>query len=116
VGGRRVGAVSNALPNSVHREGALRALEAGKHVLCEKPIGLNAGEAEEMAAAASDAGQHLMEAFMYRFHPAMRELVASSRGAIHVEASFGFLVRGASDLRADQALGGGAASAVRRYL
>src|SRR5207244_1391082 len=108
VGGRRVGAVSNPLPNSLHREWTLRALEAGKHVLCEKPIGLNAGEAEKMAAAASDAGKHLMEAFLYRFHPAMRELVASSRGAIHVEASFGFKVREASDIRVQTALGGGA--------
>ena len=104
----RVEAVYNPLPNSLHREWTLRALEAGKHVLCEKPIGLNAGEAEEMAAAASDAGKHLMEAFMYRFHPAMRELVASSRGAIHVEASFGFKVREASDIRVQTALGGGA--------
>src|SRR5438128_11453744 len=103
-----VDVVYNPLPNSLHREWTLRALEAGKHVLCEKPIGLNAGEAEEMAAAASDAGKHLMEAFMYRFHPAMRELVASSRGAIHVEASFGFQVREASDIRVHPALGGGA--------
>jgi len=104
----RVDVVYNPLPNSLHREWTLRALEAGKHVLCEKPIGLNANEAEEMAAAASASGKHLMEAFMYRFHPAMRELVTSSRGAIHVEASFGFKVRDASDIRVQQALGGGA--------
>ena len=104
----RIDLVYNPLPNSLHREWTLRALEAGKHVLCEKPIGLNAREAEEMAAAASAAGKHLMEAFMYRFHPAMRELVASSRNAIHVEASFGFKVRDAADIRVQSAMGGGA--------
>jgi len=104
----RVDVVYNPLPNSLHREWTLRALEAGKHVLCEKPIGLNAGEAEEMEAAASASGKHLMEAFMYRFHPAMREFVTSARGAIHVEASFGFQVREVSDIRVQQALGGGA--------
>src|SRR5256886_17109033 len=89
----RVDVVYNPLPNSLHREWTLRALEAGKHVLCEKPIGLNAREAGEMAAAASAAGKHPMEAFMYRFHPAMRELVAGSRNANHVDARFGFWVR-----------------------
>ena len=104
----RVDLVYNPLPNSLHREWTVRALEAGKHVLCEKPIGLNAREAEEMAAAASAADKHLMEAFMYRFHPAMRELVAGSRNAIHVEAGFGFRVRDAGDIRVQPELGGGA--------
>src|SRR2546430_13525353 len=104
----RVDVVYNPLPNSLHREWTLRALEAGKHVLCEKPIGLNAGEAEEMEAAASASGKPLMEAFMYRFHLAMRDFVTSARGAIHVEASFGFQVRELSDIRVQQALGGGA--------
>jgi len=104
----RVDLVYNPLPNSLHREWTLRALEEGKHVLCEKPIALNAREAEEMAAAASATGKHLMEAFMYRFHPAMRELVAGSRNAIHVEASFGFKVRDAADIRVQPAMGGGA--------
>ena len=104
----RVDVVYNPLPNSLHREWTLRALAAGKHVLCEKPIALNASEAEEMDAAASAAGKHLMEAFMYRFHPAIRELVASSRKAIHVEASFGFKVRDPADIRVNAALGGGA--------
>jgi len=100
--------VYNPLPNSLHHPWTLRALEAGKHVLCEKPIGLNAREAEEMAAAASASGKHLMEAFMYRFHPAVRELVARSRRAIHVDASFGFKLRDGGDIRLNAKLGGGA--------
>ena len=103
-----VDVVYNPLPNSLHLPWTLRALEAGKHVLCEKPIGLNAREAEEMAAAASASGKHVMEAFMYRFHPAVRELVARSRNAIHVEASFGFKLRDRGDIRLNAKLGGGA--------
>jgi predicted dehydrogenase len=61
-----------------------------------------------MDAAASAAGRHLMEAFMYRFHPAMRELVAGSRDAIHVAANFGFTIRDAADIRVQAATGGGA--------
>jgi predicted dehydrogenase len=57
------------LPNHLHHSWTLRALKAGKHVLCEKPLACNAGEAQEMADAAMHAGVMLMEAFMYRFHP-----------------------------------------------
>ncbi|TMF23820.1 MAG: Gfo/Idh/MocA family oxidoreductase [Chloroflexi bacterium] len=103
-----VDAVYNPLPNSLHREWTVRALEAGKHVLCEKPIGLNAAEAEEMAAAAERAGRHLMEAFMYRFHPAMREFVEGVRDPIHVQATFGFTAKHDGDIRLQPNLGGGA--------
>jgi predicted dehydrogenase len=66
-----IDAVYIPLPNHLHVPWSLKALEAGKHVLCEKPIGLNADEARELRAAAEEAGQGLkvMEAFMYRFHP-----------------------------------------------
>jgi xylose dehydrogenase (NAD/NADP) len=57
------------LPNHLHHPWTLRALEAGKHVLCEKPLACNAHEAVEMADAAKKKGLLLMEAFMYRFHP-----------------------------------------------
>src|SRR5260370_692357 len=59
-----VDAVYVPLINSLHRKWTLRALAAGKHVLCEKPLAMNAAEAEEMAAAAQQAGRHLRQAFM----------------------------------------------------
>jgi len=65
-----IDAVYNPLPNHLHVPLSLRALEAGKHVLCEKPIALSAAEAEQLAAAGRRHPElKLMEAFMYRFHP-----------------------------------------------
>ena len=113
---REVDAVYIPLPNSLHREWTLRALDAGKHVLCEKPLGLDAGEAEEMAAAASRAGLHLMEAFMYRFHPAMREFVARVREPLHIETSFGFQLHDRNDIRLKRELGGGALLDIGCYM
>jgi xylose dehydrogenase (NAD/NADP) len=57
------------LPNHLHKEWTIRAAEAGKHVLCEKPIALNAKEAQEMVEACKKANVVLAEAFMYRYHP-----------------------------------------------
>lgn len=68
------------LPNHLHREWTIRAAQAGKHILCEKPLALTAAEAEEMAVACADAGVQLSEAFMYRWHPrydAIKEIIAS---------------------------------------
>ena len=106
-------AIYNPLPNSLHCEWTLRALRAGKHVLCEKPIAANAAEAERMAAAAEETGRVLVEAFHWRYHPLaarMREVVRSGvLGEVRrVEAALciPFLLPG--DIRFRFDLGGGA--------
>ena len=96
------------LTNDLHKEWTLRALQAGKHVLCEKPLAMNAQEAEAMAAAAEAAGRKLMEAFMYRFDPEIREFVELERGAVHVQATFGFTLPAGENYRRHAELGGGA--------
>ncbi|HZG56987.1 Gfo/Idh/MocA family oxidoreductase [Paenibacillus sp.] len=75
-----IDAVYIPLPNHLHCEWTVRAAEAGKHVLCEKPIALDAAEAERMANACADAGVLFAEAFMYRLHPRydkIREMIAA---------------------------------------
>jgi predicted dehydrogenase len=77
-----VDAVYVPLPNHLHAEWTIRAANAGKHVLCEKPLAMNASEAQRMVDACSAADVLLMEAFMYRLHPsweAVRQIVASGR-------------------------------------
>jgi xylose dehydrogenase (NAD/NADP) len=69
-----IDAVYIPLPNHLHLPWTLKALSAGKHVLCEKPIACNAQEAREMANAADRGNLFLMEAFMVRFHPRSREI------------------------------------------
>jgi xylose dehydrogenase (NAD/NADP) len=103
-----VDAVYIPLVNSVHKEWTLRALAAGKHVLCEKPLAMNAAEAEEMAVASRSAGKHLMEAAMYRFHPRTRDFVEALIDPMYVHATFGFMLEGKSNYRFQPALGGGA--------
>lgn len=106
----RIDAVYLPLPNSLHREWTLRALAAGKHVLCEKPLALNAREAEEMAAAAEESGRLVMEAFMYRFHPRIRSVAAALQQdpPAVLKARFGFPLNAPGNYRLDPALGGGA--------
>src|ERR1051326_2562341 len=73
-------AVYIPLPNGLHHAWTLKALEAGKHILCEKPFASNAAEAEQMAEAASRSGKVVVEAFHYRYHPLgqrMKEVVTS---------------------------------------
>jgi predicted dehydrogenase len=103
-----VEAVYIPLVNSLHKEWTLRAVAAGKHVLCEKPLGMNAAEAEEMGAAAEEAGVCLMEAFMYRFHPRPVAFVQELRDPMLVQASFGFTLRDRENYRMRPEFGGGA--------
>jgi predicted dehydrogenase len=105
--------VYNSLPNSLHADWTIRALEAGKHVLCEKPLAMNAAEAERMFDAAQKSGRVLAEAFMYRSHPqtlAVMESVQS--GAIGqlrlIRSSFCFRTRKTEgNVRFVRELGGG---------
>lgn len=107
-----VEAIYNPLPNSLHAEWSIRALQAGKPVLCEKPIAVTQAEAREMFAAAARTGLLLFEAFPYRSQPqthALAGLVAS--GEIGkprlIQAGFGFPVANPANIRLDPALGGG---------
>ena len=103
-----VDAVYIPLVNSDHKPWTLRALAAGKHVLCEKPLAMNAAEAEEMAAAAKRSGKHLMEAAMYRFHPRTRAFIETLVDPIYLQARFGFTLNNKTDYRLESAMGGGA--------
>ena len=100
------------LPNSEHAEWTVRALDHGKHVLCEKPLALSVEEVERIATAASRAGRVAAEAFMYRHHPLTKEverLIASGRlGPLHIiKGAFTFRLTRDRDVRLDPALGGG---------
>jgi predicted dehydrogenase len=107
-----VDAVYVPLPNGLHARWTLRALEAGRHVLCEKPFTANAAEAREVADAAERAGLVVMEAFHYRYHPLaerMREIVATELGKVqHVETALCFPLPKFSDIRYRLDLAGGA--------
>ncbi len=97
-----IDAVYIPLPNHLHREWTVRAAREGKHILCEKPMAMNAAEARKMAAAAAKAGVLLMEAFMYRFHPrmerALRLLASGAVGEVRsVRSVFTFLFDTSSD-------------------
>src|SRR5512147_1419029 len=86
-----IDAIYNPLPNGLHAEWTIRALKAGKHVLCEKPFASNASEAQEMAKVAAETGLVLSEAFAYRYHPLaarMQTIIASGElGKIqHIDA------------------------------
>ncbi len=90
-----VEAVYVATPHPLHEPHALAAIAAGKHVLCEKPLAMDAASAERIIEAARARGTFLMEGFMYRCHPLLSEVIARlAQGTIgelrHVRADFGF--------------------------
>jgi len=108
-----IDAVYNPLANTLHAAWSIRALDAGKHVLCEKPLAMTAQEAEAMFAAATRNGVHLVEGYPYRAQPQtlkVRELLAEGAiGRLHtVHASFGFPLADMTNIRLNADLGGGA--------
>ncbi len=105
--------VYNPLPNSLHAEWTIKALEAGKHVLCEKPFAMTLAEVDAMHAAAQRAGCVVAEAFMYRHHPKLLKAKALvDEGAIGaprlLRTSFSFTLDVPTNVRWDPDLGGGA--------
>lgn len=104
--------IYNPLPNHLHAEWTVRAVEAGKHVLCEKPIALRVGDVDAIADAAKIHGRVVAEAFMYRHHPVTlkaQELVAS--GALGelklLRGSFTYELKREGNIRSDPDMGGG---------
>ena len=117
---REIEAVYIGTPNGAHAQWAIAAAQAGRHVLCEKPLGVSRAEIETMFAAAREHGVWLMEAFMYRFHPRtlrLAEIVAAGEiGApTLVRASFGFAVTDPANVRLSAELAGGALMDVGCY-
>jgi predicted dehydrogenase len=105
-----IDAVYVPLPNARHAEWTLRALENGKHVLCEKPLTSNAAEARQVAEAAGCAGRVVMEAFHYRYHPLMTralELRDTLGPLTHVDTRLCFPLPRFGDIRYNYELGGG---------
>jgi predicted dehydrogenase len=108
-----IDAVYNPLPNGLHGKWTRAALDAGKHVLCEKPFTANAAEAREIAALAATSDRVVMEAFHYRYHPlALRTEQIIASGVIgkleRVEAALCFPLPKFSDIRYNYSLAGGA--------
>ena len=110
---QRIDAVYIGLPNSLHAEWATRAAQAGRHVLCEKPLAPSLTEARGMRAAAERTGVVLLEAFPFHFQPQTLEIVrrieAGEIGTVRlVQASTGFAVSSAGSIRLSRELAGGA--------
>lgn len=116
-----IDAIYNPLPNSMHAEWTIKALEAGKHVLCEKPLSVTVQEGGRMVEAARMHGRYLMEAFMYRFHPqtnwALEQVRRGAIGTVRlVRASFAFDVRSRPEnIRLQPELAGGSLMDVGCY-
>ena len=115
-----VEAIYNPLPNHLHVPWTIRAAEAGKHVLCEKPLALTAAEAKQLIAVRDRTGVQISEAFMVRTHPqwtSVRELIAEGRiGDLRlVSAHFSYFKRDPADIRSNPEWGGGALMDVGCY-
>ncbi|MCJ7625863.1 MAG: Gfo/Idh/MocA family oxidoreductase, partial [Anaerolineaceae bacterium] len=115
-----IDAIYNPLPNSMHLEWSIKAAEKGIHVLCEKPLALDAAECDKMQAAADANGVKLMEAFMYRFHPQTEKVVELVREGVlgelrFIHSAFTFRLTRPENIRWDPDLGGGALMDVGSY-
>ena len=104
--------IYNSLPDHLHAEWTIRAVEAGKHVLCEKPLALGVDEVDAMQEAARKHGRVVAEAFMYRHHPQtlkVQDLIRNgSLGTLKlIRGSFSFVLAREGDVRLDPAMGGG---------
>jgi len=115
-----IDAVYNPLPNSLHKEWTIKAAEKGKHILCEKPLALNATECFEMEAATQANGVKLMEAFMYRFHPQTEKVLELMENGVlgdikMIRSAFTFRLTNPENIRLRQDLGGGALMDVGCY-
>jgi len=115
-----IDAVYNPLPNSLHAEWTLKAIEAGIPVLCEKPLTVDAAEARKVVAAAQRAGVLLAEAFMYRFHPMydqIMDLIGSGAigDVVAIRSAFTFRLTDRSNIRCSGELAGGALMDVGCY-
>ncbi len=109
-----------ALPNHLHCEWAIRAAQAGKHVLCEKPLALNAAESDVIISTCHSLKVLLMEAVMYRFHPRMQALKQMiAEGAVgelrFIHSAFSFPFDAPGNYRAFPQFGGGALLDVGSY-
>jgi NDP-hexose-3-ketoreductase len=109
-----------SLPNHLHEEWCVRALEQGKHVLCEKPLGLDSGSVKRMLEAAERNGRLLFENLMYLHHPqhlSVKRLIATGRigRILALRSEFAFPGPGEHDFRRDPAMGGGAFHDLNRY-
>jgi predicted dehydrogenase len=106
-------AVYNPLPNHLHVEWTARAARAGKHVLCEKPMALDAAQAETLIAVQRETGKRIAEAFMVRHHPQWQQVKAwIDAGRIgdlcSVQTAFSYFNRDAGNIRNNKDVGGGA--------
>ena len=100
------------LPNSMHAEWTIRALEAGKNVICEKPLAYNKADTEQIISAQKSSGKKLLEAFMYRHHPQhhiVRKLLSENKiGTPRLfEAHFHYFLDDYSNIRFSSELDGG---------
>ena len=107
-----VDVIYNSLPNALHTEWTLKAIQAGKHVLCEKPLALTVTDVDAIAAAAQQAGVVVAEAFMYRHHPqTLRVAEMIAQGAVGqprlLRGAFSYLLTNRQDVRLRPELGGG---------